>query len=225
MTEYTEKPRRTGTYTAGIALIFAGVVLITGLFQKELAFEMLTRFSPLILILLGLEIIITNALLKDRPLKYDFLAGFICLVLVCASIGISAVSLYMDYYGPWQMQASKQKEVQLEQESFDLLKDIPSIERVEAFADYSGQKIDSLSSLPNPNYVDLSVELSSAPVSKADFANTCALISQRINDSGISPNQLSIENEAFSLRLSGPFMQHKDALQLESYVVSLLEES
>ncbi|MBR6790236.1 MAG: hypothetical protein IKM31_05140 [Oscillospiraceae bacterium] len=80
------KPRRVGTVTMGLALVAAGGVLLAGQFGLLNAMEVL-RWSPAVLILLGIEILVGSALNKGGKMRYDFLSMIVCFTL----IGLSAL--------------------------------------------------------------------------------------------------------------------------------------
>ena len=86
-----EKTRRAGTVTMAMVLIAAGVLLITHIFIPSLDLMLIARFSPLVLVLLGTEILVLNLLGEGKKLKYDFLSMFVCFLLVCAS-GVAALA-------------------------------------------------------------------------------------------------------------------------------------
>lgn len=80
------KPRRVGTVTMGLSLVAAGGVLLAGQFDLLNALEVL-RWSPVILILLGIEMLVGSALNKGGKMRYDFLSMIVCFTL----IGLSAL--------------------------------------------------------------------------------------------------------------------------------------
>ena len=80
-----QKPRRVGTLTMGLSLVAAGGVLLAGQFGLVNSLEVL-RFAPVILILLGIEILVGSALCKGGKMRYDLLSMLVCFVL----IGVSA---------------------------------------------------------------------------------------------------------------------------------------
>ncbi len=86
-----EKTRRAGTVTMAMVLIAAGALLITHIFIPSLDLMLIARFSPLVLVLLGTEILVLNLLGEGKKLKYDFLSMFVCFLLVCAS-GVAALA-------------------------------------------------------------------------------------------------------------------------------------
>lgn len=78
------KPRRVGTLTAGLTLILLGVILLIYTFYPNLAvLEIALRLWPLVLILLGIELLCVR-FDKNQPepsVKIDFAS--ILIMLLC----------------------------------------------------------------------------------------------------------------------------------------------
>lgn len=83
------KTRRVGTITLGISLIGTGVLLLLNLVWDGFPLYEFAKLSPLILVLVGAEILVASVLHKDEKLRYDFLSMFICFFLIFGSIGLS----------------------------------------------------------------------------------------------------------------------------------------
>ena len=79
-----QKPRRVGTLTMGLSLVAAGIALLAGQFGLISVVEVL-RWSPVILILLGIEMLVGSALCKGEKMRYDFLSMLVCFVLIAVS--------------------------------------------------------------------------------------------------------------------------------------------
>ena len=77
----TRPTRRVGTLTMGLSLVAVGALLLAGQFGLVDAVEAM-RWSPLILIFLGVEILICNAFNRSEKLRYDFLSMFVCFILI-----------------------------------------------------------------------------------------------------------------------------------------------
>ena len=90
MPKTPQKVRRVGTTTLGFTLIAVGVLMICSLLIPKFPVDMVLRFSPLILILIGGEILYNAFAHREEKLKYDFLSMFVCFLLIigsaCASI-------------------------------------------------------------------------------------------------------------------------------------------
>lgn len=86
-----QKTRRVGTFTMALCLIFVGLLLLAHIVFPGISYITIARFSPLILVLFGVEILVANALHRDAKLKYDILSVFISLVLIGGSLIASVV--------------------------------------------------------------------------------------------------------------------------------------
>jgi len=84
------KPRRVGTVTMGLSLVAAGGILLASQFGFLNILEAL-RWSPVILILLGIEILVGSALNKGGKMRYDFLSMLVCFVMITLSAGCALV--------------------------------------------------------------------------------------------------------------------------------------
>lgn len=92
--------RRVGTFTMGLCLVIAGLALTVGMFRPTTDFSFLLKLTPLVLVVLGAEVLIASATAKEKKLKYDFLSMFVCfLLIVCAAAGAVCAPL-AQYYGP-----------------------------------------------------------------------------------------------------------------------------
>ena len=80
---------RVGTISMGLSLILLGIFLTVSQFKGYEAFEPLTLWWPLILVVLGIEILLYQMMSKQENsvLKYDFLS--ILFVGVLGTVGIS----------------------------------------------------------------------------------------------------------------------------------------
>ncbi len=76
------KVRRVGTVTLGIVLIVVGVLLIWALFDPNFSIGTIAKFSPVILILVGAEMIIGYFCSGGNKVKYDFLSMLVCFLLI-----------------------------------------------------------------------------------------------------------------------------------------------
>ncbi len=76
--------RRAGTLTLGVVLVAAGTAMLVSLFWPALEAERLLKASPLILILLGVEVLF--AARGGGKVKYDWVGMLLCVVLVGAGM-------------------------------------------------------------------------------------------------------------------------------------------
>ena len=81
------KNRRVGTLTLGVVLIFTGILFLMRVFTDAIDVRMILSLWPAVLILLGVEILISYLIQKTEPVRYDggaiFLMLLVCLFTFC----------------------------------------------------------------------------------------------------------------------------------------------
>lgn len=93
------KMRRVGTFTFGLVLVAAGVLLILRTVMPELNLTFATNLAPVVLIALGIEVLIYAAR-PDVKLKYDGVSIFLCLLILLFVGGAGLFGRVWDTYGP-----------------------------------------------------------------------------------------------------------------------------
>ena len=91
------KGRRVGTLTAGIVLIVFGILFLLRLVFPAINFSIISSLWPIILILLGVEILISYMVNKEEKIKYDTGAIFLVIVLSFFSMGMALMELAIKY--------------------------------------------------------------------------------------------------------------------------------
>ena len=91
--------RRTGTLTLGLALILVGGCILGYCFVPGFDLLAAAKLSPLLLVLMGLEILI-GSFLKGDEYRVNFGSVLLCLILVGCSLCVAALPMFWDYYGP-----------------------------------------------------------------------------------------------------------------------------
>lgn len=175
--EPPQKVRRVGTLTMGLSLIAAGVLLIASFFLPLDGIFFVLRFSPLILIFLGIEMLIAN-FKKDVKIKYDFLSVIVSLILIT----IALLCAFIPHYVMLE-QASEQKSSlltsQLDAETYEKLKTRSDIS---AFNSYVNLTVDfqnydnlpdTLQELRPLDYVQFRVAFKGGFASRDAFAAAC----------------------------------------------------
>lgn len=94
-------PRRVGTFTAGMALVAAGVFLLVTLFYPNGDFQWALRLSPLLLISLGAETLL--AARTPGKLKYDWAGMLLCCVVIGFALTLCAAAWAMQHYPEYQL--------------------------------------------------------------------------------------------------------------------------
>lgn len=93
------KKWRIGSFTLGLFLVFLGVTLFAEQFNHGLAAMLMRNWWPALVILLGLEVLLTNVLLhrQDGKFTYDLLS-----VVFVAIIGFISLGVYsLQSIGLW----------------------------------------------------------------------------------------------------------------------------
>ena len=92
--------RRVGTFTMGISLIFIGLTLIASLFLNLQYVSLIFKFWPVILIMLGVEVLffLKESKKDGKPVKYDFASIAIIMLVLFFSMGIFVVSTLASKY-------------------------------------------------------------------------------------------------------------------------------
>ena len=111
--------RRVGTVAFAVTLIAVGVLLLVRAFVPGFDVLSVLKFSPVILIILGIEVLIYSAR-PDVTLKYDFLSMFVCFVLLVAAAGSNVICALIDGYGPTHEYTERRLKSDLEQQSYEV---------------------------------------------------------------------------------------------------------
>ena len=74
------KGRRVGTFTTGIVLVIFGILFLLRLIYPSINYLLIASMWPLVLIILGIEIIVAYTINKEDIIKYDF--GSIILIII-----------------------------------------------------------------------------------------------------------------------------------------------
>lgn len=93
-----KRVRRVGSVTMGISLICTGIVSIICLINPSFDVMQVTRFSPIMLILLGIEFLGASFAKEQECVKYDFFSIFMCFMLICAVLTMTAGLMAFQYY-------------------------------------------------------------------------------------------------------------------------------
>ena len=94
-TAVSRQPRRVGTFTLGLVLVSAGILMALSLFCPQLDLTWALKASPAILVALGTETLI--AAHGAEHIKYDWVGMILCLVLVCAALCLYGISWWLMY--------------------------------------------------------------------------------------------------------------------------------
>lgn len=114
------KVRRVGTFTFGLVLVAAGVLLILRSVMPQLDLSFVASLAPVVLIALGIEVLIYAAR-PDVKLKYDGVSMFVCFLMLVLVGSAAALNELWNDYGPAANMAENRMERYYEQQVSDLL--------------------------------------------------------------------------------------------------------
>lgn len=218
-----KKVRRVGRVAFALLLIAAGVLLLIQQFVPNFDLLSIVRFAPVLLIVLGVEILIYSAR-SDIKVKFDWLSvlgcGFILVVVGCSSL----VPVLWNLYGPSRDYAQNRYQKELQDQFYqalnadtDLKSKIRNLQIYVTFnhtesGEYTLQDMDSVSvyvELPENGYTDA-----------VDFAADCRRIADLSEKSGVDADDYNFnsysDNEGNGSRYSLTF--------LSSFVEGLTDE-
>ena len=123
--------RRIGTLTMGVTLILVGIILLVFFFKPFDLFSLM-RFSPVLLILLGIEIIWQYSRHHGEELRYDFWGTLFCLLVICVACFCSVFyPLYMEF-GPASWKVEQQVSGEIRNELYQQIPVTPARESMSA---------------------------------------------------------------------------------------------
>lgn len=172
-----QKTRRVGTITMALCLILIGVLLSLRVLMPNIDYLMIARLSPLVLVLLGGEMLIASARHREEKLRFDFLSVILCLILIGGSLVASIVPeiVYNEYEG---RRVSSRLAAELEQSSIQVLQAVPGITYtgVEWYVEVqNGQFGTGMTpqDLKTEHYVQARVRMQGDFATKEEFAEAC----------------------------------------------------
>lgn len=121
-----KKVRRVGTFTFGLLLVAAGVLLILRAVMPTLDLRFVVSLLPVALIALGIEVLIYAAR-PDVQLRYDGVSIFVC-ILILFGVGGSSVMLQLwNEYGPSARVAEMRLGDELQSDATAALRAVPGL--------------------------------------------------------------------------------------------------
>lgn len=219
--------RRVGTFTMGLCLILGGIFLCVFLIRPEPRMLQLLQFSPVVLISLGIELLISHFRFPKARLKYDFLSVIVCFFVLLfgacgAAAGIAAdvalnVPVRMDNWrdeirgtcaGLLADEKIEAMDVSINNGRYDW-EQVLSIYAKDADEIYSD--------------ADLTISLHlSGEYDTEDFAKEAKAVIRALHEGAVHPGQLLItaagEDVPFLLELDGLFAHKLSVAELEALV-------
>ncbi|PWL43280.1 MAG: hypothetical protein DBY45_07410 [Clostridiales bacterium] len=226
------KIRRVGTVTLGIVLIVVGALLIWALFEPTFSVATIAKFSPAILILVGIEMIVGYFRSDGNKVKYDFLSMFVCFLLIIGSIiGTMVPTVFRATVG-WA-QIEERLDDDIEDSIYETTKDLKTIDSIHVNVyRYAGwNRIEGdFSKVPTyeeirdgKDYnVNLHVNLRGGYADKAAFTASCKEILDLVKVLEIPLEHVSFNFDGDkyygSMDLNGPYNLELTAAEMEEKV-------
>lgn len=88
--------RRVGTLTAGLILVAFGTMFLLRTFIPAINFLFIFSCWPVILIVLGLELLLSLFGPSEERLRYDGAAIFLVLVMACFAMGMACIQFVIE---------------------------------------------------------------------------------------------------------------------------------
>ena len=85
------KGRRVGTFTTGIVLVMFGIMFLVRLIYSGINYLKIASLWPIVLVLLGIEIIVAYLINKEDIMKYDFGAILLIIMLSFFAMGMGSM--------------------------------------------------------------------------------------------------------------------------------------
>ncbi|GCD10948.1 DUF5668 domain-containing protein [Clostridium tagluense] len=85
------KGRRVGTFTTGIVLVMFGIMFLLRLINPSINYLQIASLWPLVLVLLGIEIIVAYLINKEEIMKYDFHAIILIIMVSVFAMGMGCM--------------------------------------------------------------------------------------------------------------------------------------
>lgn len=211
-----DKPtRRVGTLTMGFSLIAVGIVSLFSLFDPAFDWALVAKFSPIILVLLGCEVLFRYVADKGAKLKYDFLSGFVCLCLILGSVAASTVPYYLKYYGPGRERVEARISQELEEAFYTQLGNENDVQSFDVNVYLADQKYDenaTLESLDRSDQVRITAHFGKKTSTVEAFVARCEAVLAKAKDMpGASMRFYFIggddEKETYTLQVDDTFQR------------------
>lgn len=227
------KIRRVGTVTLGIVLIVVGALLVWGLFDPNFSVVTIAKFSPAILILVGVEMIIGYFRNDGTKVRYDFLSMLVCFLLIFGSvIGTMIPTVFRATVG-WS-QIEDRLHSDLEESIYESTKDLKTIDSIHAnvyrYSGWNGIADGDFSRVPtyqeildDKDYkVNLHVSLRGEYADKTAFAAASKMILDRVKALEIPLEHVSFNYDGdqyyASMDLDGKYNLDMTATEMEEKV-------
>ena len=183
-----QKPRWVGWWTLGCALILTGVVLFLHAIVPSFNLLLVAQFAPLLLVVLGAEILWYGHKYSHEKVRVSILSAFICAVLIGGSLLAGAAGQYWQaYFSPATQAEQLAFQEQEEKRLVSLVQDQP-IKEFHVWADWAGDTymylVGQVSTAKEP-VVNVSLQLSEPVTDITDFATKAQKMAQFLHENQV----------------------------------------
>lgn len=221
-----QRVRRVGTVTMGVALVVSGVMALIYLFNSSFDFVTIAKLAPLFLVMLGGEIIISHLIFPNDRLKYDFISGFFCFVIMCGSIGAILLVPAWQQYGPGRDRATWAVDQEVQDLCYDRLKGYTEVGSLEVSVFLQGLKTGneevSAKNLRPGDEVRIHLELLGDYPDKESFAQACRKVLDGLDTTGVRFSAANISSRGagpeYTVELGNRFKLENTTENLVKYV-------
>ena len=92
------KGRRVGTLTSGIILVILGVIFLLRTFIPSMRVIWIISCWPVILILVGCEVLASYVINREEKIQYDFAGIILVIILSFFAIGMGGVDYLLQHH-------------------------------------------------------------------------------------------------------------------------------
>ncbi|PXV96019.1 hypothetical protein C8E03_101652 [Lachnotalea glycerini] len=89
---------KVGTITLGIVLVVFGLLFLAHMLIPSFHYELIFKLWPIILIILGLEVLLVNAKSRNETFIYDKGAIFLIIIISFFSMSMATMELLFQFY-------------------------------------------------------------------------------------------------------------------------------
>ena len=225
-----ERVRRVGTLTLGVALIVTGILVLFALFQKDFFAINALRFSPLLLVLLGIEVIVNAVVWKGQKLKYDLLSMFVCFLLITGTLCAAAIpAIYRNWGAPRSIMEQSMR-LSLDTLCAEKLAGTPGVLNVDTEVYLSRMDLQftenaTYENLSASDYVRITVRLAGPYADEKAFAASCRTVLDSLSTVPVRTRSVRLYHElensdVYELYVDSPYLWKLDAEGLAKLVTN-----
>lgn len=225
-----ERVRRVGTLTLGVALIATGILVLIALFQQDAFAVTMLKFSPLLLIFLGLEIVVNAVVWKGQKLKYDLLSMFVCFLLITGTLCAAAIpAIYRNWGAPRSIMEQSMR-LSLDTLCAEKLAGTPGVLNVDTEVYLSRMDLQftenaTYENLSGSDFVRITVRLAGPYADEKAFAASCRTVLNSLSTLPVRTRSVRLYHElensdVFELNVDSPYLWKLDAEGLAKLVTN-----